>query len=720
MNDLEQRLRDSLQARANDVEATPHLWEDVQRRVRRRDLRTVLTWASGVAAAAAAVVAAVVVVPTLLDAPAQDVTVDPVPSEISEPTPEPSEDGALVPDAATNLVVATDREINLTDLEGNVLATLASYPSSEFEGRILSVAVSPRAAQGELLVAFTVLQEGNVELRIVGADNQVRTIATTHVGWDGLLAPQPVWSPDGSQLGWIDTTAGEPVLAVTDAGLLQGSGSLGTVPGLQDLQLQEWTAPGSITAISNALQARSLVLADGQLLTVEPLPAMDGAVLDVADTATGDYTLLATVPDVPEAEGDAEGTTVHLFYAPDGQNASEVQLPEVFSAGTASPYGIWLDAHGETAVVGWGGLAWLVSPNGTPQQLPEGIRAADLIVLPESQTLDPVDPTPTPTASSGPSETPSSALELGPVGPALVLTETELSLVVPDGATRVLMDWPDDYEFKPARAEVRPGSTVDDLIAVILTAGEGETELGWVEVRGGEVLPYQRFPDRYQMQHPLDGASVTVPLWSPDGAYLAWIEELTDESYRSTGDFGLRIIGWSDGPGTGSTATDNTSFGLEAYEGVGIEDLVLDQWIWNSDDEGMLTFRYARQGRVGTASSTVGRQPDGAITYDGDAVTNDGILDEALTADAIYRLVRQGSALTLTVQQPGGESQYDLPDGFRSDLALDLPPAAGPYLDAIREEALLLSPDQKVWHVAIDGTFTALGGSGVRDLDPID
>lgn len=709
MNELEQRLRDSLNARAEDVEATPHLWDEVNRRVQHRAWRTGLLWVAGTAAAAAVVVA-VVVVPGLLDTPDRDVVVDPVPDETpTVPDPTETEPPSVAAGPPTHVVTAGDREISLRTLDGQELGPVISFDAPEFEGQILAVAVRPGSTPDDLVVAYSVVSEGEVRVSTAVRNGDQWTLDVTHQAWVGLLPPQPVWSPDGERVAWIDVTDGQVRLKSAPWNDPGGVTDHGNVDGLDQFQLQQWTDPERIIATTEALQARALLLSDGQLVDVQPLTTQDAAVLDTATTERGVFTLLIPASDVPEEQGDAESALPQLWFAPTGAEPVELPLPDAMTIGTASPQGMWLEAQHETAVVGWGGLGWVVGRDGVPQQLPDRVNAADLLGDGSDPATRP-DPDPDTTGSPGTAQ----------VGPYLVLTGSELALVPADGDRQILMSWGADDEFKPARAEVRPGSTADELVAVVLTAGEGETELGWVEVRGGEAVPYRRFPDAHQMSRPLDGGSVSAPVWSPDGAYLGWVEAGATESGEPTGEYGLRFVGWSNGPGTGDAATDNASFGLDAYEDVGIEDLVLDQWLWNSDSEGMLTFRYARDGELGVATSTIERQPDGAIAFPGDGQLADGSVDEALTDGAVFRLITEAGVLRLAIQQPGANDVHDLPEGFRDDLVAELPPAAGPYLEpAAGNGALLFSPDQTAWYVAADGRTTALG-SAIRDLDAVD
>lgn len=716
MNDLEQRLRSSLQARADDVEATPQLWEEVNRRVRRNAWQTGLLWAAGATAAAAAAVVAIVVIPGVLETPDQDVVVDPVPTETATdvaPTEDPTEDpGPATGGAPTHLVTASDREIVVTTLDGQAVDTLVNYDSPEFEGAIQSVAVRPGSTLDDLVVAFTVVVEGDVEVRVVERGGDWQQVDETHTGWFEIVPPQAVWSPDGSRLAWIDTTDGQVELKAAEWAE-DGFGDaapMGSADGLAELQLQEWLEQGRIQAIANGLSLRTITLDGRQVTGVDP-SRPDTTVLDTATTTAGTYTLVIPRPDVSEEQGDAESAVPELQFAPaDGSSTRSLPLPDAMTIGTAQPQGMWVDAQQDRAVVGWGGLAWVVGLDGSPSQLPGQVNAAALF---GNGTAEP-SPEPTTSETAAPTDDPGATSVEG--GPFLVVTEGEM-LLVDDGSQRVVMDWPDDDEFKPARAEVRPGSTPDDLVAIVLSAGEGETELGWIEVRGGELIDYRRFPDAYQMNRPLDGASVSVPVWSPDGDYVGWVEEATDESFDSSSSFGLRFVGWNQGPGTGETATDNTSFALDGFREE--DDVVLDQWVWNSDSEGMLTFRTQRDGVSGYATMPVERQPDGALAFPPDTtITQHAAVDEALTEAAVYRLVDVDGQLVLRIQTAGSERDVQLPSGYRGDLVRDLPPAAGPYLDVAPAGALLFSPDQRAWHVTAEGAVTEVG-SGVRDLDAL-
>jgi hypothetical protein len=56
-----------------------------------------------------------------------------------------------------------------------------------------------------------------------------------------------------------------------------------------------------------------------------------------------------------------------------------------------------------------------------------------------------------------------------------------------DAEERLLLDLPAEGESTVLEVAVRPGSTPDDLTAVVATTAEGFTDLRWVEVVDGQV-----------------------------------------------------------------------------------------------------------------------------------------------------------------------------------------------------------------------------------------
>ena len=134
----------------------------------------------------------------------------------------------------------------------------------------------------------------------------------------------------------------------------------------------------------------------------------------------------------------------------------------------------------------------------------------------------------------------------------LIADGGELRLVGPAG-DQSLATLAEEGESSVAGLAVRPGSTPEDLTAAVLTQAEGMWDLRELRVADGEVT-LEVFAERYRPGlggGPAgEGLTVHGPVWSPDGTSLAWLES-------GTGGVWLQTIGWSDGPGTGETATDN-------------------------------------------------------------------------------------------------------------------------------------------------------------------
>jgi hypothetical protein len=202
MTPIEERLRVSLSERAADVEPTPHLWQEVDRRItRRRWLRASVYAVVGATAAVAAVMLAPGVV--------SDLTGPVTPEILGE------DDGATGLDPAPGggtlpLVVADGRELVLVtgDGERTVLTTLAAEGESTF----LTVRVRPGSSVDDLQVVASTTAEGMVDLRFLHVvDGGVA--ASTML--EGAYAPAGdagspehglavVWSPDGDSLAWFE------------------------------------------------------------------------------------------------------------------------------------------------------------------------------------------------------------------------------------------------------------------------------------------------------------------------------------------------------------------------------------------------------------------------------------------------------------------------------------------------------------------------------------
>lgn len=235
-------------------------------------------------------------------------------------------------------------------------------------------------------------------------------------------------------------------------------------------------------------------------------------------------------------------------------------------------------------------------PGVTPTASPDEPTTPD--VAPSSATT---------TAPTTPAEEPSGDPTEGaaPAEPADFTVEPEGQELALVGASSVeiLYTLPDEGESVFRAAALRPGSTRDDMVVVVVTSAEGRYDLRWLEVTGGEAGELQVFPQEYNLPSDLMSRQelVPVPVWSPDGRSLGWVVPTEDDDAAS-----LRTIGWSDGPGTGDPADDNAAFEL----GIGTSQAQAREWVAGEGDRSVL--------RVETADGEafdvrLERQGDGAL-----------------------------------------------------------------------------------------------------------
>jgi hypothetical protein len=180
------------------------------------------------------------------------------------------------------------------------------------------------------------------------------------------------------------------------------------------------------------------------------------------------------------------------------------------------------------------------------------------------------------------------------------------------------------------RVAVSPASTADDMTLVYLRqdAACSAVDIAWLRVQGGETTG-----------GPVGGGDhcATAPVWSPDGTSLAWIE-------RGGEQIVLRTIGWDEGPGTGSRASDNAQFEIEVP---GVTDPVhvgLTDWTWTEgmgmDTAGLLHLTVRDHFDITRAYGLpIERQGDGALALPANAVAapggdEDGDVYTALRVDA--------------------------------------------------------------------------------------
>lgn len=214
MDPIEQRLRTSLHERAEDVEATPQLWQEVDRRLRRRQRWTAWSW---VAVSAAAAVAAVVVVPGLLpdtagpevaDRPAgTDESGDP---SVTDEGGDPPVTGAPTAPGPGPLLVGAGRELRVLGEDGG---TLGSHVlPEEGESTVVGLAVRPGSTVADLTAAVITTAEGMFDLRVLRGDGDELSLQVVddpsyrpgEGAAAGLSVSGPAWAPDGTSLAWLE------------------------------------------------------------------------------------------------------------------------------------------------------------------------------------------------------------------------------------------------------------------------------------------------------------------------------------------------------------------------------------------------------------------------------------------------------------------------------------------------------------------------------------
>lgn len=441
MDELERRLRESLDARSHDLEATPALWREVERRAVRRRRRGFLVGLSGLAAAA---VVAAVAVPALLDLRETDqpqIEVGDAPDGVDDPDgprPDASEpDEAGIPgtepegrstptDAATaaepgagapapEWAVATDG-IDVFLLRGGERAALLVDRPDGSESRLAAVAVRPGSTPQDLTVAYLEDGEGmyalgwfsyrdgflEVEPSAFPAPYQAQDMRT-----DGVV-PNPVWSPDGDFLAWIEGGAGQEVAlraiawtdgpGSTDANVANTSWSADVELSF-GARLQEWTwvADDGTTAsgqfvitdpLSGGEGGTSLVVfpverqGDGALATDPNAPYLQPdhgpAYLDVANGHVGlgedDVRYFLRVSGAGEGTVDLDLTAVQA-----SDQGEELPVPEEIQR-TSDPTAIWMTAGGDAALLGSGGRAWVAGRDGSLVMLDATVWHADFLL----------------------------------------------------------------------------------------------------------------------------------------------------------------------------------------------------------------------------------------------------------------------------------------------------------------------------------------------------
>lgn len=349
----------------------------------------------------------------------------------------------------------------------------------------------------------------------------------------------------------------------------------------------------------------------------------------------------------------------------------------------------------------------------------------DLVVAPGPDTtatpspaLTPTGPPPTPT--TGPPTAAPEELDTDLPGTPLGGLATDGRRIFSFGNGGVTGDtlytFPAEGESSVVAMTVRPGSTADDLTAVLLTEAEGTYDLRWLE-RDGDQVTVQPFPESHGLENDAIGGSVPAPVWSPDGRHLIWAED------GEEGEPGLRAIGWSDGPGTGRDADDNTEFGAPVLpRGATVR---LEDWVWTggtgTETRGYVTATSVDPGDLTAWRIGIERQGDGALALSNTMGTipfgEDAVVDHA--DSHAHDGTGAGPAYLLTVGEPGeGHLGLELTWSAAGDRGGSLPVPAevnrGSDVSSIwmtaRGGGVVLGKGGRAWIVTIAGDVRPVEG----------
>ncbi len=744
MTRLEDLLRDSLSERANDVRATPDLWDRVEARTTARTRRTMVFAAAGTAMA---VGAAAFVVPGLLDRTPERpaILIDPSPSDAPTPAESREPDGGalqgIVDPVGTHAVAVVDGMIHWYDLDSpdtNVLAFAApfAYPAD--------IAVRPRPEADGWTVAYIAEVQGQWQLRMLTiADDALRSGGRVEVLADNVVDAQPVlagsmvpgvaWSPDGAMFAWLEHRGGaaprsvvqvfdasDPLAPARVAYCCEPGGLLAEGALVGQFALSDWTWDNTY---EDGLEGRFLFAGVGRSwqssLTLDPDGSIQVGGLDPIDVAADfDAAGPASGPLALRIAGLAPGEIFAVDRLLDGE-----RLLAWSDTGIADIQTDFADlaSAGDHLVVSWGGQLFLRSPERAfRRQTDATVGAVDVATTPWS----------------APFVNDEGEVVTGGATPAAPQPAHGLRAV--NGELQVIEDWfgegdpqivrgigsPPAFEGPaPIRGvTVRPGSTIDDLEAVVLVLNEGTLEFWTVRsTEPGPSVVWEQFGRQYQPLVPADDQLLPIPVFSdadPGGdRYLAWVDHEGDNQ-------ALRVIGWTDGsgPGTNSTATDNTSFAIP-----GNQRMQLDGWRWSQRDidgwtAAELTFTASGgDGQVSALLAGVGRGADGAISLDDDCFcgepghgshTHEAVRHEPSSWS--WQLSADADGISLSGWRDGA------PDAVRPTLPRDLAQHPEPTrleLRAWGDTAVVLDPVAQTAWVVREGALDSFDAEAFDFLD---
>lgn len=664
--DIEQRLRRSLSARSRDVEADPATWEAVRTRIRRR---AVVRWSLACASAAAVVVLAVLTLPGVLTETRIELTP-------ADPRP-----GAL---SAIGLVSTDGRTVVVTGTDGEVVREVEPPTDADDPLPVHRLAVRPGSTRDDLDVVYVRADDlcDRVEMGWMAVDGEAVSGGSL-AGGQGFCMTDPVWSPDGDAVAWVERTSPTGARPSFELQVRSwkpdgpgesptgGSGHAVDVAGAESVRAVDWWAEsgdaGSVSlavvdAGGNARAERVRVehAADGAF-RVTPAPADVGPPEEDhagGDTATDGVSRGPTLrPAQLVASGDGRswyglGTVspagdVVLFRLTDGSPQERLPLPaDVLSPQEIDSGDAWLSAGGGTVVVGAGGdgsvVEWDGQSWGDLHMLP-GVVHAVVVAGPDAEPQPTPEPSPDPEPMPGP--------------PAVATDGRALVADLPEGAVELVGAAGGEI----TGLAVHPDSTVDDLTVV------------WREGRGCDAeMRYARHADGETTTGSVPASCPGHPVFAPRGEHLAWVSS-DDAGMEQDATFTLEVLTWRDGP-----AGEPTPLGFEADRA---ETFTFDavDWVWNAPGratEGLLHLvGYDGHGtpvahvlpieRGGDAAVGL---PAGATAEDQPAIVQaDSHLRPGEPASPSYSLepvpLEDRNSLQI-VRHDGGSDAFPLPDGL--------------------------------------------------------
>lgn len=273
----------------------------------------------------------------------------------------------------------------------------------------------------------------------------------------------------------------------------------------------------------------------------------------------------------------------------------------------------------------------------------------------------------------------------------VVLLAEEIGIIGPEVSQSLGAG--EDHE----QVAVAPGSTPDEVDVVVA----GRCTLGHLRanVQGSSVAALTE-----------GAACAQGPRFSPDGEHLAWVER------QDGGTWGLRIIGWDDGPERArETAWDLDVGGLDAHGVEELGSLRVVEWSWSdAAGEGVLHLAAADTAGVNRVFTLPVRlQGDGSLALDGDALEYEPEGDRRMlgyqrTDAAVWSLELLSIGVVEVVRSDEGErlGTLRLPADVLDAEAAD----AGPVWFEVVDEVVVLGDGRgRSWWTQWDGErFSAL------------